>query len=457
MAECLVLMGERGLSDFDVRIEGEAGTVQVCVRDHECEDGDEISVDVEGQNLFSGEIVNDWVCRDLDVEAGRSYAIEMTALNGTGYKGACSFADVNTGEIRVSGENVETQVWRHRGGSGSLAQIVVTTAVPQPFTVVPTPKIADVSFVGMTRAYEAGMRLGAGEYRVRVSARGYETREVAVRHGPTEPTRVDVKLEQTAQPGDTFTDALASGNTGPEMVVIPAGSFRMGCVSGRDCNDREKPVHDVRIPQPFALSKYEVTFAEWDACVSAGGCGSYWSDSAGLGARQPSGDQCELGGCAGVRVVVVATDRGRIPNAERVGVGIRGAGWWHGAIQLGARYRVEQSQLPGRPLRRPMGIHRARRFVCCQCIWTIRHARQRVGVGGGLLEQQITTGRRRTAVPGRAAIASGAFCAAAPGSTTSEEPSRRLSQFGPRHRPVHRATASASVWPGRSLPESLPH
>ena len=32
------------------------------------------------------------------------------------------------------------------------------------------------------------------------------------------------------------------------------------------------PIHDVRIPQPFALSKYEVTFAEWDACVSAGGC-----------------------------------------------------------------------------------------------------------------------------------------------------------------------------------------
>ena len=87
MAECLVVMGERGLSDFDVRIEGEAGTVQVCVRDHECEDGDEISVDVEGQNLFSGEIVNDWLCRDLNVEADRSYAIEMTALNGTGYKG----------------------------------------------------------------------------------------------------------------------------------------------------------------------------------------------------------------------------------------------------------------------------------------------------------------------------------------------------------------------------------
>ena len=32
------------------------------------------------------------------------------------------------------------------------------------------------------------------------------------------------------------------------------------------------PVHDVTIPQAFAVSKYEVTFEEWDACVAGGGC-----------------------------------------------------------------------------------------------------------------------------------------------------------------------------------------
>ena len=74
------------------------------------------------------------------------------------------------------------------------------------------------------------------------------------------------------QPGVTFRDALRSGGTGPEMVVVPAGSFRMGCVSGLECWDNE-PVHQVTLPQPFAVGKYEVTFAEWDACVSAGGCG----------------------------------------------------------------------------------------------------------------------------------------------------------------------------------------
>jgi len=48
------------------------------------------------------------------------------------------------------------------------------------------------------------------------------------------------------------------------MVVIPAGSFRMGCVSGRGCSDNEMPVHGVTIPAAFAVSKYEVMFEDYD-------------------------------------------------------------------------------------------------------------------------------------------------------------------------------------------------
>ena len=62
----------------------------------------------------------------------------------------------------------------------------------------------------------------------------------------------------------------------PEMVVVPAGEFMMGSPpseEGRD--DDEGPVHRVTIAEPFAVGKYEVTFDEWDACVSGGGCGGY--------------------------------------------------------------------------------------------------------------------------------------------------------------------------------------
>ena len=88
--------------------------------------------------------------------------------------------------------------------------------------------------------------------------------------------------------GDSFVAALSSGGEGPEMVVIPAGSFRMGCVSGADCRDSEMPVHEVTIPQVFAVSKYEVTFEDWDRCVAGGGCGGYRPDDLAWGrGRRP--------------------------------------------------------------------------------------------------------------------------------------------------------------------------
>ena len=161
---------------------------------------------------------------------------------------------------------------------------MVTTGVPQPFTIVPTPTEATARFLGIVdQEYEAGMELLAGEYRVEVSAPDYETREVAVAHGSEEPTRLEVSLDRFFEPGEVFTDALASGGVGPEMVVIPAGNFRMGCLSGEDCHFSEIPVHDVTIPDQFAVSVNEVTFAQWDACVSAAGCTGYRPDDEGWG------------------------------------------------------------------------------------------------------------------------------------------------------------------------------
>ena len=35
--------------------------------------------------------------------------------------------------------------------------------------------------------------------------------------------------------------------------------------------------------QPFAIGKYEVTFEEWDACVTGGSCNGYWPEDKGWG------------------------------------------------------------------------------------------------------------------------------------------------------------------------------
>ena len=67
-------------------------------------------------------------------------------------------------------------------------------------------------------------------------------------------------------PGDVFRECP----TCPELVVIPAGRFRMGCVSGRDCEDDERPVHEVEVGT-FALGIYEVTFEEYERFARATG------------------------------------------------------------------------------------------------------------------------------------------------------------------------------------------
>ncbi len=53
----------------------------------------------------------------------------------------------------------------------------------------------------------------------------------------------------------------------PEMVLIPAGSFRMGDLNGVG-RDNEKPIHRVHI-DTFALGKYEVSVAEFRQFVGA--------------------------------------------------------------------------------------------------------------------------------------------------------------------------------------------
>ena len=71
--------------------------------------------------------------------------------------------------------------------------------------------------------------------------------------------------------GNGFSDALKSGGFGPEMVVIPAGRFRMGCVTRRDCFRDERPLHRVVISQPLAVSRYAVTFEEYDRFAGSKG------------------------------------------------------------------------------------------------------------------------------------------------------------------------------------------
>ena len=182
--------------------------------------------------------------------------------------------------IRVSAPEYKTLDERFSHGVEPTVHSVELVRSPQPFTVIATPTEATVTLVGHSEDYVAGMRLPPGEYRIGVSAEGYETSEELLRHG-SEPTSHSIGLTWLI---NYFSDELASGGVGPEMVVVRAGSFQMGCLGvSSDCDEDELPVHEVQIPKHFALSKYEVTFADWDTCVAASGCGAYRPRDRGWG------------------------------------------------------------------------------------------------------------------------------------------------------------------------------
>ena len=67
--------------------------------------------------------------------------------------------------------------------------------------------------------------------------------------------------------GGAFSSSGKACDVCPEMVLIPAGSFRMGDLNGEGY-DAEKPVHRVDI-KSFAMGKTEVTFSEYDAFARA--------------------------------------------------------------------------------------------------------------------------------------------------------------------------------------------
>jgi formylglycine-generating enzyme required for sulfatase activity len=97
-----------------------------------------------------------------------------------------------------------------------------------------------------------------------------ETESAERRSAPRSPaTRGDSRPspEGTTSAGRRVPIELpgVAGWPGPEMIVIPPDRFAMGL-----SDDVESDGYEVRIAYPFALGRYPVTFAEWDAAVAAG-------------------------------------------------------------------------------------------------------------------------------------------------------------------------------------------
>jgi formylglycine-generating enzyme required for sulfatase activity len=78
------------------------------------------------------------------------------------------------------------------------------------------------------------------------------------------------------RPGERFSACPGA----PEMLVLPPGRFLLGAHPlDPDAQSCEKPCREITIPYAFAVSLTPITFAQWDACVAAGGTRHIPSDA----------------------------------------------------------------------------------------------------------------------------------------------------------------------------------
>lgn len=80
------------------------------------------------------------------------------------------------------------------------------------------------------------------------------------------------KPRKSIEPLQLLQDPLISGGLSPKMIVLPAGDFFMGPTQNEPLQRKsEQPRHKVTIKKPFAISQFEITFAEFDQFVEATG------------------------------------------------------------------------------------------------------------------------------------------------------------------------------------------
>ena len=94
--------------------------------------------------------------------------------------------------------------------------------------------------------------------------------------GPTWATVLEWAPNPAVVTNTTMRNAItASGlpwrvqdnGTGIEMLLVPAGTFMMGCSASTQfgCLSDESPTHQVTLTQAFYMGRYEVTQAQWTA------------------------------------------------------------------------------------------------------------------------------------------------------------------------------------------------
>lgn len=87
-------------------------------------------------------------------------------------------------------------------------------------------------------------------------------------------TQIDENSDSNNEPRalTNFQDHMNVGELGPRMVVVPIGGAKVrNCIPEKVCNETITDILRSMIDMPYAISKYEITFAEYDLFATVTG------------------------------------------------------------------------------------------------------------------------------------------------------------------------------------------
>lgn len=189
----------------------------------------------------------------------------FAAISSTGASSNSSVNtdNINTASSAIAPANTDSSVAAVDASElGQQESSAASSLVPiYTLTVSTTPAQARIRILNIPERYQPGIELPVGSYHIEVSHPGYDTQRAWIEIIDQNLTQA-FSLNESIEPGDELSSQVVASikSKGPEMISIPTGSFFMG---NKD-NSLTMPVHKVTISQPFAISKYEITFDDYE-------------------------------------------------------------------------------------------------------------------------------------------------------------------------------------------------
>ncbi len=141
----------------------------------------------------------------------------------------------------------------------NVVSSTTVTAVTPPGTVGPK---------ALVLRYSQGQQIAAASFIYAVTSLPWAT---VIQQEPN-PAVVTNSALRTAIAATGLPWRVRDNGTGIEMLLVPPGTFDMGCIQGSDnfgCYPEEQPVHTVTLTSAYYIGRYEVTQAQWTATTGS--------------------------------------------------------------------------------------------------------------------------------------------------------------------------------------------